>query len=449
MSVSIEDFGAKETADNNAVAIQKAIDSLTNGGTVEIPAGTWVSGTLQLKPNVRLHLDHGAVLKGSPRMADYPDTGLYHNELGKVKGLIYAKDAENITIDGDGLIDYNGLGFFDFTRPNNPVLDYSNYSDDQKKQFAVKFTERPTSMMFLQHCPGLNIKDVHVKDAASWDIVLTACDHVKIVNLTISSNQRIPNDDGTHLCGCRDVVIANCDLQTGDDCIAITNITDWERETRNITVTNCVLSSSSTGIRIGYWRSKIDHVQISNCTISDSSRGVLINANNAGYVRNVMINQLSYVGRPHAGAWWGNGEAIYVNAVPYKLDSQTDHQFDQADVFPNVQNVRVTHLNAISNIGIVMVGDKKNIQDFTIADADITMINSVNRDVLGDDISLSPIQRDIKVPEGAEYWLYAEEVKDSQVTGVKVHNRLQQPLTQVEQKVVKCDHLRVDATYCD
>src|SRR4051794_14202462 len=71
----ITDFGAKADGSTlNSAAIQKAIDaaSAAGGGTVVIPAGTFLSGAVFLKPHVNLHLEKGAVLKGSEKVADYP-----------------------------------------------------------------------------------------------------------------------------------------------------------------------------------------------------------------------------------------------------------------------------------------------------------------------------------------------------------------------------------------
>ena len=85
-------------------ATQKAIDACAQagGGTVYLPSGTFRTGTLVLKNNVTLHLSAGATLSGSRDIADYPQPH-----------LLYALDAENIAIEGDGTIDGNGDAFWD------------------------------------------------------------------------------------------------------------------------------------------------------------------------------------------------------------------------------------------------------------------------------------------------------------------------------------------------
>lgn len=57
----------------NTDAIQRLIDraSAEGGGRVIVPEGTFLTGGLQLKSNVDLHLEKGAVLLGSTNSADY------------------------------------------------------------------------------------------------------------------------------------------------------------------------------------------------------------------------------------------------------------------------------------------------------------------------------------------------------------------------------------------
>ena len=102
------------------VAIQKAIDACNGagGGTVDVPPGTFLTGTISLKSNVELHLESGAVLLGSPNINDYrtyslpkyPEYGTNHY------GILYTEEAENVAITGLGTIDGNGPAYFDVTR---------------------------------------------------------------------------------------------------------------------------------------------------------------------------------------------------------------------------------------------------------------------------------------------------------------------------------------------
>lgn len=71
----ITDFGASgDGATLNTSAIQAAVDACAEngGGTVHVPAGVFVSGSIFLKSNIEFHLSPGAVLRGSADLADYP-----------------------------------------------------------------------------------------------------------------------------------------------------------------------------------------------------------------------------------------------------------------------------------------------------------------------------------------------------------------------------------------
>lgn len=82
----IRDFGAKEeiAPAANRAAINQAIDaaSAAGGGRVVIPPGEWRTGTVELKNGVELHLERGAVLKGSDR--DFLETS---GNVGKVEAI--------------------------------------------------------------------------------------------------------------------------------------------------------------------------------------------------------------------------------------------------------------------------------------------------------------------------------------------------------------------------
>ena len=126
---NILNFGAKadgETKDTKA--LQSAIDACTQngGGTVIIPAGkTIITGTFYLKNHVNLHIESGAKILGSPDIADYTtDThkNMYKNEPHMDRCLIFARDAHDFSIDGDGTIDGNGHPKYFTSQTGRPML---------------------------------------------------------------------------------------------------------------------------------------------------------------------------------------------------------------------------------------------------------------------------------------------------------------------------------------
>ena len=109
MNVNIVDFGA--VADGvtvNTTAIQSAIDAVSEngGGRVSVPCGLFISGTIRLKSNVELHMEHGAHLKASSDMNDYNPDYVVIGE-GKSYSLDTLTKATNLVMKGAKLIGAN------------------------------------------------------------------------------------------------------------------------------------------------------------------------------------------------------------------------------------------------------------------------------------------------------------------------------------------------------
>ena len=102
----VRNYGATGIRKDNATkAFRDAIDACTaaGGGTVDVPAGEYTVGTVQLRDNVTLHLEAGATLFASQQSADY---------VKDVRALIFAENAKNISVKGKGTID--GLARYDY-----------------------------------------------------------------------------------------------------------------------------------------------------------------------------------------------------------------------------------------------------------------------------------------------------------------------------------------------
>ena len=65
-------FGAMgDGATKDTAAIQRALDACAKtGGTVVVPPGTYLTGSIYLGDATELHLEAGATLLGSPDLAD-------------------------------------------------------------------------------------------------------------------------------------------------------------------------------------------------------------------------------------------------------------------------------------------------------------------------------------------------------------------------------------------
>ncbi len=301
---NILDYGAgiKLSAKENQRAIQLAIDetSLSGGGTVLIPAGTYVTGSLELKSNVTLHLDNGATLAGSLDWRDYcfSDTGFPWVSMSgipdagqdaKMCGFIWAENAENICIEGSGILDGQG-GNHAFPCKDDPFL------------------RRPMLVLFL-HCKNIRIYDVTMREPAFFNFYAVRSRRVWIRGVFIDS-LRTENGDGLDFDGTEDVMISDCDLEAGDDAISLkTTMPGYPN--RNYVISNCRLSSIWAGFRMGTESTSDMHdIVISNCVFDNCNDGIKIQDCSNGIYDNIRISNcvMRNVHRP-----------IFMTASSYRL----------------------------------------------------------------------------------------------------------------------------------
>ncbi len=344
---NVRDFGATGVkADNAQPAIQKAVDACAaaGGGVVYFPAGEYTSATVFLKSRVRVFLEAGATLFADTNPKAYAKDSL---------ALFYGRDLEHITIEGRGVID--GQGEYEW-RPND--LDDAYIKDNQllmeaaRKPTLRSFPKsgRATPNMFLLiRCTDVRIADLSVVRSPSWTMHPVECRHLVIDGLYIhTSLEDGVWADGIDPDGCKDVRIANCTIETGDDAIVFYSM-DWygpAQPCEDITVTNCRLSSASSAIKFCDGNKNcIRHVTISNCVITESNRGVAFMTFDGGYVSDVVISDLTIDCRRHKWFWWGDGDPFHFNI---KRRSEIMRQPPQPGEPPagSIRNVKLQNIIA-------------------------------------------------------------------------------------------------------
>ncbi len=231
---NIKKFGAvSDTTKYSTKAIQKAIDacSKAGGGRVVVPAGNYKIGSIRLKSNVHLHLEHGATLYGSTKIEDYVPYATDFKSLrtqGTTVQLVYGDKVENVVIDGYGTIDGCGRYFI------------SNRGHDEG-------ITRPHLLRFVQS-KNVVVRDITIRNSGCWMQHYLACDHVRIDGVTIFNRNHF-NNDGLDLDGCHDVVVSNCYVDSDDDGIVLKSTSP--RLCENITISNCVVSSHCNAVKMG------------------------------------------------------------------------------------------------------------------------------------------------------------------------------------------------------
>jgi len=255
MSISILEFGARRGAEPQTQAIQAAIDSLKeNGGRVVVPPGVWPCGTIWLRSGVDLHLEAGAVLKGTNRPDDYPfwDSTVEGRAVSRRVGprrFVGAYDCENVSVTGQGIIDGDGGCAGQIDGP------YGAEGHPQNLQFV--------------HCRDVTVRDIKLRNAGSWMQVYHACEQVLIEGISVWNHPGYRTNDGLDIDGCQDVQIANCDIDSYDDALVFKST--GPAQCKNIQVVNCHMRSNCHGIKFGTESvGGFQNILISNCIVTAS-----------------------------------------------------------------------------------------------------------------------------------------------------------------------------------
>ena len=229
---AVRQYGAKgDGVTNDAVEIQKAIDdcSGTHQGIVLLDGGVvYVSSPLILKSHMTLRIAEGTTLAGSANHADYPDKEEFKDK-GK-QALLTATNAEDVTIDGTGVIDGRGDSWWD--KPHDP---------------------RPRLIVF-DHCKNVHMRGVTVENSPMWQIVPYYSDDVTLTNMKVLAPQQSHNTDGIDPFSSSNIVIDHLTIDTGDDNVAIKSgqpdSPGPDAPSRHIVITDCTFLHGH-GLSIG------------------------------------------------------------------------------------------------------------------------------------------------------------------------------------------------------
>ncbi len=300
----IRAFGAVgDGATLDTQALQAAIDhcSASRGGTVLVAGGTFVTGTFYLKSNVALRVDSGAMILGSTNIADYrtdTDRTMY-NEPYMNRCLIFARDAKNISIEGQGAIDGQGKSF-----PNK---------GDRERN-------RPKMIRFL-NCSHVRMRDITVQWPASWTSEWRYCDDLAFDNVTIMS-RGISNGDGLDFDGCTRVRVTHGKFNCGDDCLCLqTSLIN--KPCRDVYIADCGFSGRWAGIRVGLLsRGNFEDVTMTNCTFNNhNDSGLKIQMNEGGKMKNLIFTHLTMTNVPRPLFLTFCRKNAWVDAPPGELPS--------------------------------------------------------------------------------------------------------------------------------
>ncbi len=341
---NVMDFGATgRDIQTDTAAIQRAIDACSSqgGGRVIVPAGgKFTIATIELRSHVDLHLERGALLQGSPQPLRLhavlpPARDVRRGPRSREGVIVYADGAEDIAITGPGRIDGNEMAYVSKIGPNI-------YTCVELRPF----------MIVLRKCRHILLQEFSLTNSAFWTLRLQGCDDASIDSIRIDGDLRMPNNDGIDIDWSSNVRIHGCHIETGDDCISLKTAPLSEgvaRPCENVVISGCTLRSRSSGVVLGCDASgPIRDVVVSDCVIKDSHRGVAVRLSLGGTIERVLFSNLIIETKIFDPMWWGRGEPIQIEAIPWTSRGRLGV----------VRDIRFSNLICSSENGAVIYADE-------------------------------------------------------------------------------------------
>ncbi len=336
---NVVDFGAVgDGKAMNTEAIAKTIAACANsgGGRVVIPAGIWLTGPIQLKSNIDLYVEKGALVIFSPNRQHYPliDTWFEGRPEYRCMSPIFGENLENIAITGDGVFDGTGevwrpVKKFKMTEmqwkellasggvldqkgttwwPSAAAMNGAEYLENLKKinpqpqredyENARDFL-RPV-LLQLSRCKKILLDGPTFQNSPAWNLHPLMSENITIRNITVRNPWYSQNGDGLDLESCRNVAVYNCKFDVGDDAICLKSGRDEAGRkrgmpTENVQIYDCVVYHGHGGFVIGSEMSGgVRNIEIRDCTFIGTDTGLRFKStrDRGGVVENIHIRRI-------------------------------------------------------------------------------------------------------------------------------------------------------------
>jgi polygalacturonase len=311
---NVRDFGAVGDGKNlDSPAINKTIAAAVaaGGGTVLVPAGTYLSGSIHLQSNIHLLIDGGATILGAPQdMNAYDETepfqGIAYQDGGHCyfhNSLIWGENLTNVFITGNGMI--NGGGMTKDSGILDKMCGYDHF--EMPHTNTMPPVRLGNKAIALKLCKNVLIRDVTIFHGGHFAILVTGCDNLTVDNVTMDTDR-----DGIDIDCCRNTMVSNCRINSpGDDglCPKSTYALGRPILTENLTIVNCQVSGFKEGTLLdgtmkpqpgGNGRIKFGTESsggFRNCTVANCTfracKGLALEEVDGGILENITINNIS------------------------------------------------------------------------------------------------------------------------------------------------------------
>lgn len=432
LRVSVKDFGGVgDGVSLNTEAFAKAMKHLSDkgGGHLDVPAGIWLTGPIEILSNCDLHVTPNAVIIFDPDRDLYPiiQTVFEGLDTRRCESPVHAEGARNISITGGGVLDGSGEAWrmvkrskltdgewrklvasggivsrdgriwypdegFEkatmFSNMNVPSVDLTEEQWNEIKSFL-----RP-NMVSLRNCENVLLEDCSFQNSPCWNVHPLMCKNLIVNRVNIRNPYYSQNGDAIDVDSCENVLITNSTFDAGDDGICIKSGKDADgrrraRPCKNLIVDNCTVFHGHGGFTVGSEMSGgVENIKVSNCRFLGTDVGLRFKSKRGrgGVVKNIYINDiymkdiladailfdLFYGGKSAVEAAAEKDETVNVPAVPV---DETTPEF--RDIY--ISNVccngasKAMLFNGLPEMPVTNI----NVSDCTItADEGITLRNS-------------------------------------------------------------------------
>jgi polygalacturonase len=317
-------FGAKGNGtDLDTKAIQRTIDAAApTHGTVNLPAGIYLSGSIFVKSGVTLHLDKGAVILGSRSLADYPimPTRVAGIEMKWPAALVNVYEQSGASIEGEGTIDGDGKVWWD------SYWNLRKSYEPRGLRWASDYDAQRPRLIQIYKSSQVRLSSLLLKRSGFWTVHICYSNDVTVDGITIRNNEggRGPSTDGIDIDSSKYVLVQHTDISVNDDALCLKAGRDFDglrvnKPTEDVVLRDSIIRSGAAGVTIGSETSGgFRNIEAYGLTVlAPVPVGILIKSTHTrgGFAENIQIHDMTMVGVPVVFRVNMNWNPSYSNAT--------------------------------------------------------------------------------------------------------------------------------------
>lgn len=373
MKYRVEDFGAigDGIADDSS-AINEAIKKSSNEQAILVFSEnkTYRAGLINILSNTHLYFEKNSILKASDELNKFKidnkdikvlDVPTYDNcdyNGNPSMYFIVAKDKNNITIEGEGIID------------GNEEIFYGKISEHHIDGF---FYPR-VPLIFFENCKNIFFNNITLRKSGFWTVHLVGSENINIKDVNILNNMILANCDGIDLDHSKNVLIDGCHIEGADDSIVFKTTEAFKKygDCKNIEVKNCKLSSTSAAVKCGTETTgNISDIYVHDSIIFNSNRGISFQLRDEGNIKNIKFENIDIETKRSSDIyWWGKAEGIAITAV---------RRYENTKI-GIIDNIKFNNINIDGERGIFIYGEN-NISNIELNNINVSLKRKTDYDL--------------------------------------------------------------------